>query len=397
MDVFEPAMPILIRLKEAGHQAFIVGGSVRDYLMHRPINDIDIATSALPTEVIELFDQVIPVGIEHGTVIVRHHHQSFEVTTLREESTYSDYRHPDSVSFVDDITKDLARRDFTMNAIALTPKGELIDPFHGQSDIHQHMIRSVGQANRRFNEDPLRMLRAIRFSAQLGFSMDQQTASALLKQRSLINTVAMERIKIELDKCVSGTHFHHIINNSVTIQMLRTLPIFKDLNENLDVLLVNQPFFALVDVFVYLTIKNSALNVTSLANVYRLSNKEKATGQALVDSLKAFKEGCMLQEIMYHLDYHLIDRFNHLLMALYNHAYSTSYLQSLKRALPIQSRQDMAISGRDLQTMFPHRQRGPWIGDILELIEKKIITGQLNNQQEQLKEWVKWSYPTENA
>src|SRR5699024_3914466 len=154
----------------------------------RPIGDIDIATSALPEQIQAIFPQVIPVGIEHGTVIVRYNHVSYEVTTFRLDGEYSDQRHPDSVQFIDRIDEDLERRDFTINALAMNKKGQIIDLFAGKKDLARKMIRTVGNGYDRFNEDPLRIIRAFRFSSQLGFSIEKETLKAIHQVKDQIET-----------------------------------------------------------------------------------------------------------------------------------------------------------------------------------------------------------------
>src|SRR5699024_7269580 len=154
-DIFAPAIEVIEAIQNAGFQAYIVGGAVRDYLLNQPVHDIDLVTSARPEEIQAIFKSVIPVGIEHGTVIVRHLKQSFEVTTFRQEEGYSDFRHPDQVKFVDSIKTDLSRRDFTINAIAMTKDGLFIDPFNGLVDLNNRVIRSVCTPIERINEDPL--------------------------------------------------------------------------------------------------------------------------------------------------------------------------------------------------------------------------------------------------
>ncbi|MGH7329001.1 MAG: CCA tRNA nucleotidyltransferase, partial [Polyangiaceae bacterium] len=161
------------RLREKGKRGWIVGGCVRDLLAGRAVSDWDIAPDALPQEVQKIFPKVIPTGIAHGTVTVLQHGKAYEVTTLRGETTYSDGRHPDAVHFVDDITADLARRDFTFNAIAIEPiSGQIIDPFEGRKDLENKILRAVGNAEERFSEDGLRVLRAARFAATLEVDLD---------------------------------------------------------------------------------------------------------------------------------------------------------------------------------------------------------------------------------
>src|SRR5690625_2354099 len=202
--IFQTASEVIDKLEENGHEAFFVGGSVRDFLLNKEVKDIDIATSASPTVVQTLFDKVIPVGIDHGTVIVRHKGVSYEVTTFRQDGTYSDQQHPDEVIFINTIEEDLKRRDFTINALAMNKQGNIIDLFEGQKDIQLKKIRSVGNARERFLEDPLRIIRALRFSSQLGFEIETETLHQMKRLNKEIETVAVERLTNEFTKLFQG-------------------------------------------------------------------------------------------------------------------------------------------------------------------------------------------------
>ncbi|WP_437836858.1 CCA tRNA nucleotidyltransferase [Sorangium sp. So ce1153] len=196
----EDVLGICRRLRERGKRGWIVGGCVRDLLRGQPAKDWDVATDARPDEVVASFRKVIPTGIQHGTVTVLVRGVPYEVTTLRGDGTYSDGRRPDRVEFVDDITADLARRDFTMNAIALDPvDGHLIDPFGGRKDLEAKVIRAVGDPNERFAEDGLRVLRAARFAATLEGSIEPETERAMGSARShqTFRCVSAERVRDE--------------------------------------------------------------------------------------------------------------------------------------------------------------------------------------------------------
>jgi tRNA nucleotidyltransferase (CCA-adding enzyme) len=199
-QVPEDVLGICKRLRERGKRGWIVGGCVRDLLRGAKALDWDVATDARPDDVIAMFKKVIPTGIQHGTVTVVKRGVHYEVTTLRGDGVYTDGRRPDKVEFVDDITADLARRDFTVNAIALDPvDGHLIDPFGGRSDLEAHVLRAVGRPEDRFAEDGLRVLRAARFSATLECSIDPDTERAMGAPRSLdtFRRVSAERVRDE--------------------------------------------------------------------------------------------------------------------------------------------------------------------------------------------------------
>ncbi|MCL1927468.1 MAG: HD domain-containing protein [Treponema sp.] len=189
----------------AGKEVYLVGGAVRDLMLGRSSADWDLATNARPEEVMRFFKRVIPTGIKHGTVTIRHKGSSIEVTTFRTESEYSDSRRPDEIQYAAAIEEDLSRRDFTMNAAAVKlPEGKLIDPYNGQQDIRRRLIRCVGKAEERFAEDGLRPMRAVRLAAQLGFDLEEETLSAIPGALSSTAKVAAERIRDELDKTIAS-------------------------------------------------------------------------------------------------------------------------------------------------------------------------------------------------
>ena len=199
------ALGICERLRHAGKRSWVVGGCVRDSLLGKPIADWDVATDALPDELMKLFPRAIPTGLQHGTVTVVMGGHHYEVTTLRGETTYSDGRRPDAVHFVDDIVADLARRDFTINAIAVDPSnGTLVDPFDGRKDLDQRTIRCVGAALERFSEDGLRVLRAARFAATLGFDLDPDTFAAIAPTLDTFRKVSAERVRDEWMKTMKA-------------------------------------------------------------------------------------------------------------------------------------------------------------------------------------------------
>ena len=198
---------IISRLEGAGHEAYVVGGSLRDALLGRPSSDTDMTTSALPEETATLFShmRVIPTGIKHGTVtVLTDSGTAVEITTFRTDGAYTDSRHPDSVSFTRSLEEDLARRDFTVNAMAYAPERGLVDVFGGREDLKNRLIRCVGDPERRFTEDALRILRAFRFSAQLGFSIEKNTLCAALKLGDRLSRIARERVCVELFKLLSS-------------------------------------------------------------------------------------------------------------------------------------------------------------------------------------------------
>ena len=202
----EGAAELLDTLHRAGYAAYVVGGCVRDSLLGLTPHDWDLCTSALPQQGMELFgaEKCIPTGLQHGTVTVKQSGALYEITTFRTEGAYTDGRHPDEVHFVPDVREDLARRDFTINAMAYNAKEGLIDPFGGQADLQSGILRAVGVPRQRFTEDALRILRLYRFAARFGFSIDPPTAQAAQELCAHLDCVSVERIEEELAKLLSA-------------------------------------------------------------------------------------------------------------------------------------------------------------------------------------------------
>ena len=202
----EGAAELLDTLHRAGYAAYVVGGCVRDSLLGLTPHDWDLCTSALPQQVMELFgaQRCIPTGLQHGTVTVKQSGALYEITTFRTEGTYTDGRHPDEVHFVPDVREDLARRDFTINAMAYNEKEGLVDPFGGQTDLQSGVLRAVGVPRQRFTEDALRILRLYRFAARFGFAIDPPTAQAAQELCAHLDCVSVERIEEELAKLLSA-------------------------------------------------------------------------------------------------------------------------------------------------------------------------------------------------
>ena len=210
-------------LQRHGHEAYVVGGCVRDSILARDPQDWDITTSARPEEVRSYFRRTVATGMQHGTVTVMIEDQAFEVTTFRIDGAYSDGRHPDAVVFTPSLLEDLKRRDFTINAMAYNDKEGLIDPFGGMADLQRHLIRCVGDPDDRFTEDALRIMRALRFSAQLGFTVEEATLKAISGHAERLKMVSAERIQVELVKLLTSDnpmHMRYLYETGITSVVL---------------------------------------------------------------------------------------------------------------------------------------------------------------------------------
>ncbi|MBD5525921.1 MAG: CCA tRNA nucleotidyltransferase [Lachnospiraceae bacterium] len=222
-------------LEAAGYEAYAVGGCVRDSILGREPNDWDITTSAKPEETKSLFARTIDTGIKHGTVTVMLDKEGFEVTTYRIDGIYEDNRHPKEVTFTASLEEDLKRRDFTVNAMAYNERTGLVDIFGGLADIEQGIIRCVGNAKERFTEDALRMLRAVRFSAQLGYEIEEKTKQAIRRLAPNLKKISAERIQVELVKLVTSPHPDYLrtaYETGITQQILPEFDICMETNQN---------------------------------------------------------------------------------------------------------------------------------------------------------------------
>lgn len=216
MNLSHKAKQIIMLIENAGYEAFVVGGCVRDFIMQRPCDDIDITTSARPDELERiLFEngiKYIETGLKHGTVTAVVDGDFFEITTYRTDGTYADSRHPDNVEFVTDIAEDLSRRDFTVNAMAYNDTSGMVDIFNGEEDIRRRLIRAVGNPDKRFKEDALRIMRALRFASVLSFDIEPRTKKAIYDNKELLRNVSAERIYSELSKLLMGNHVFHVLS-----------------------------------------------------------------------------------------------------------------------------------------------------------------------------------------
>ncbi|KGP73031.1 CCA tRNA nucleotidyltransferase [Pontibacillus yanchengensis] len=398
-NVFVNAEPILQTLHYHGYKAFFVGGAVRDFLIGRPIGDIDIATSATPEQVQGIFEKVIPVGIEHGTVMVRYGEESFEVTTFRTEGDYHDYRHPDQVYFVEDIQDDLARRDFTMNAIAMDIDGELIDPYNGAKAIKRNQIETVGKAEDRFEEDPLRMMRALRFVSQLGFTLSPTTYHAIQQHASLLENIAIERLSIEFEKLIQGDGAKHAWALFTQSNMEKYLPVLKE-EPSLMKRCSNKNWLALGDfseAICMFHILEPTFSIEYWVKEWKLSNKVKRKATRLLNAYTEWMQGNTIWAI-YKLGFDQLPPFTRVINLLSSEEkLEVASLEKMYHHLPIYNREELAVNGKDIRSWFPNRTPGPWIESMLVTIERVVIEGELTNEKGILKERVlQWNPQEEN-
>lgn len=395
---FQAARPILEQLEDHQHKAYFVGGCVRDFLLKRQVGDIDIATSASPQIVQEIFAKVIPVGIEHGTVIVRHNHGSYEVTTFRVDGTYSDQRHPDSVEFIDQIDEDLKRRDFTINALAMDKDGKIIDLFGGREDLDGRLIRTVGDGQQRFQEDPLRILRAVRFVSQLGFSIDSETLEAMEQVKQEIEHLAVERLASEMTKLFAGSFLENGIAYIKHTGMYQYLPVFKEIPQIIQRLPDSlQPLSSFGEVIALFHLLEPGQTVEEWSRAWKCSNKVRQEAKQLAKAVRYFMDNGLDEWLVYRLDNIYFQGFIHLVNNLkLEKPVNLFQVKELAAKLPISSKRDLALNGHEITAMFPDFKKGPWLKDLIQKLEAEVVYGRVKNTTFELKEWIRCNPPETN-
>ncbi|HCU8285548.1 CCA tRNA nucleotidyltransferase [Staphylococcus aureus] len=391
-SLFEQARPILEQIQDNGFEAYYVGGSVRDYVMGRNIHDIDITTSATPDEIESIFSHTIPVGKEHGTINVVFNDENYEVTTFRAEEDYVDHRRPSGVTFVRDLYEDLQRRDFTMNAIAMDTAYKLYDYFDGQQDINNRIIRTVGIAEERFQEDALRMIRCLRFQSQLSFDIAMETFEAMRTQMADIKFLSIERIVIELTKLMRGINVEESFNHLKSLKAFNYMPYFEQLDMNQ--INVTEP----IDLELLIAIVSVKFDINYSLKPLKLSNRQvKDINQyiQIMNALPSIITKEQLKMFVYDYDTNLIK--NVMVAAdvlkandIQGHEPLIVNLQTIDETLhrlPMHNRKDMVVNGGVLMAHL-NAKSGPWLKDVLRQIEIAIVTGKVSNEETEILKWV---------
>lgn len=391
-EPFLSAVPVLERLEIAGYEAYFVGGSVRDFLLNKEINDVDIATSATPEEVKQIFSKTVDIGIEHGTVLVIYQNQTYEITTFRSEAEYEDYRRPKEVSFIRSLTEDLQRRDFTMNAIAMDKDGNIIDPFHGQKSIKNQVIQTVGKAADRFQEDALRMMRAVRFVSQLSFKIEEETLSALIDLVHFLDNIAVERKRAEFDKLLCGNNRKQALQLILQTNIYSCLPGLSNQADSIKLMLEYKleklhtcEMWALL-VFC-LKIENKAIE--EFLRGWRIPLKEIREIQLILHYLYKRFKGSWSKYDLYAATKDIFVSSENLFLVINGIEGNDTVQHYLEvyEGLPIKARSEMNITGNDLMDWF-NKSGGPWVKELLFKVEQAILAGNLENNKKIIKEWL---------
>lgn len=359
--MLDTALKVLEKIESFGFSAYLVGGFVRDYIMGISSNDVDITTNAKPKELIDIFEDAVLPEDDYGSVCIYVKNIRFEITTFRREIKYDDNRKPIEIEYIDDLHEDLMRRDFTINSICMDKDGNIIDLLDGRSDIEKRVIRVIGDSDKKFSDDPLRILRCIRFSAKLGFSIDSSIDSSIINNKHLLKNISYDKRMDELNKM--------FVSNSaiVAIKLLLDYELDKDLE--LDNLHNVKYTDSLMGIW-------AVLNV---CDIYNFSNNEKS----------------QIELINKALEVNNLDPYN-----LYNYGlYVSSIAGAIKgidnkeiseaySRLPIHSRGDLDISADDIIKLF-NREPGPYIKSVFQMLEREVLYHNLKNDKLELLDYCK--------
>jgi len=375
MGTINGAKRILHDLKRAGYEGYIVGGAVRDYLLKRPISDVDITTNARPFHIAKLF-KTKPTGLKYGTVTVLIQKDAYEVTTYRIDGTYLDGRHPEGIAYSHSVEEDVKRRDFRINGLLMDERGEIFDYVGGRDDLKNRIIQTIGDPVERFNEDALRMMRAFYFQAKLGFKIEEKTLQAIKDYKERLNDVAMERIQVELIKMLKGKYAKKAIESLVSTGVHAVLPGLKKGVEYI-VTMDEVPF---VDAFFTLcfTLEKDIPAAWPFSNKHRHRYK---TASMLADTRESFDPVTLYT---YGLDHCLLaNKVGFMLKRMPN---LKSKIERDFENLPIKSELDLKIRAPELIRLFK-RKPGAWLSILQKDMVKKVLSNELENDKDALIEY----------
>lgn len=367
---------IIEKLEDAGYEAYIVGGAVRDYILNRPVNDIDITTSA-PVEMIKiLFPHSVNVALNHGTVIVIIKGQTFEVTSYRGMS----------------LDEDLKHRDFTMNALAITKEGQIIDPNLGKKDIEKGFIRGVGIPKYRLKEDPLRMLRAIRFVSQLNFKIEEETFQAIVNEKRKIAKVAIERVSKEFEKLCLGLYseeaFLLLKKTKVSDEIPQFNEILRPLN-NHDVIRKVRFLTNMTEIWSYLLFFGNQCCPKLFLRKWKQPKRLIHDVNNISQRLPYILEDGFTNEDLYFLGIDLSLKAERVRAVIKNQSFELEKIHSQFLMLPIRNKSELAINGKDIIFHLSKEEESKRIGELLDKVEKAVLSKVLNNHKDKIIRWLR--------
>ncbi|MBQ8192698.1 MAG: hypothetical protein IJZ46_01320 [Bacilli bacterium] len=360
----EKALEILRKLNDKGYQAFIVGGYVRDTLLNRKTNDIDICTSATPKEILELFDNVMISDVQYGSVVISYNGYKFDITTFRKDIKYENNRRPVKIKYIKDLKKDLLRRDFTINTLCMNYKGEVVDVLNIKSDLYNKILRTVGNPRYRIKEDSLRILRCIRFATILDFDIESKTKHFLSKYGYLLKELSMNRKRDELDKIFLSKNKERGRRLLIDIGLTNVL----DINKLNNIVLCAD----LIGIWCQLEVDD----------IYPFTKIEK-------EQMKLLRELLCYEE----LDNYLIYKYGLYLCTVYADikGLSKRKLNTMYQSLPIFTPKDINVTGSDISKIL-NKKPGEYIKEIMHNIEINILNNKLNNTYDEIEKYIIKNY-----
>lgn len=386
--VFTEALPVLEKINQAGYEAYFVGGSVRDLLLDRHIHDVDIATSAYPMEIKHIFNKTIDTGIKHGTVTILYNKNSYEITTFRTESGYQDFRRPDHVTFVQNLSEDLKRRDFTINALAMDVDGNIIDHFDGIGDLKRHVIKAVGIAENRFHEDALRMMRAVRFMSQLEFDLEDKTYQAIKDNHNLLSKISVERIRDEFVKMGIAEGSRRAFQVFLDTGLSEEVPCFKGKKESLSIFpkltfspTTEENLWALM--IILLKVDNQ--DIAKFMRKWKNSNAMERQVAQIVEFFDLISSKIPTNYDLFRRDLKTIILTIDLAHIL-GQPINGSALVDRYEALPIKKQKDLVVDGKTLlKNGIP---AGPKVGYWLREITRAVVEGEIANDEKAINKFI---------
>lgn len=358
--MLEKALEVLKILNKNNYEAYIVGGYVRDTIISKKTNDIDICTSATPKEILEIFDNVIISDMQYGSVVISHKGYNFDVTTFRKEIKYESNRKPVKIKYIKDIKKDLLRRDFTVNTLCMDSTGKIIDILNIKNDIDNRILRTVGNPRYRIKEDSLRILRCIRFATILDFEIEPKTKYYLSKYGYLLRKLSQERKKEELDK----------IFLSKNKEKGRKLLIELNLTNVLDINKLNNIVLCTDLLGIWCQLEVDDIYPFTKYEKTQMKNLRELLKQDEIDNYALYKYGLYLCTVYADIK-----------------GISKRKLNTMYNKLPITTRKEIEISGKEISTIL-NRKPGEYIKEIINDIEISILSNKLNNKKEEITKYI---------
>ncbi|MFO7969562.1 MAG: CCA tRNA nucleotidyltransferase [Candidatus Izemoplasmatales bacterium] len=372
--IVEYGKQIISKLLSLNYEACFVGGFVRDSILNIPCNDIDIATNALPEEIEEIFDKTKATGKKYGTITVFMDKYSFELTTYRIDKNYINNRRPETVNFSKILKEDLIRRDFTINALARDINGKIIDLFNGRKDLNNKLIRAIDDPNKRFKEDALRILRAIRFVGKLDFKIEKNTFNAMKKNLKLLRNIASERIINELKIILSLNHIDRVYKLFEEIDLSS---VFKDLKKAIDKLKTYENNINIYQLFALGYYPDKEIT----SSYWRFSKNEIKHINTLVELMEILDKQRLTSIIVYNYQFEYILEADKLLSDFFNYKNQKDKIINLNKNLKIKTVKDLNIKGSDIKQLVNDDR---FIGIILEKLVEKVLLEKINNDYNEL-------------